>query len=178
VSKALTLRDMTQASGCTPRTVRYYERQGLLRAARSAGGHRLFARAELERLLFIISLREAGWSLEEVEALLSVRDAAASDQGACSRLDAMLAEHVARLEKKITVLERLRDDLTGTQNLLAVCTECTEARPEVDCEACERMPPLRELPRGFRLAWRARTATPFDERDADGCEESDASADV
>lgn len=178
MGKALTLRDMTQASGCTPRTVRYYERQGLLRAARSAGGHRLFARVELERLQFIISLREAGWSLEEVEALLSVRDAAGSDRGACSRLDAMLADHVARLEKKIEILTRLRDDLTGTQSLLAVCTECTETRPSVDCEACDRMPPVDRLPRGFRLAWRARTGTPFDEHDADGGEESDAPADL
>jgi DNA-binding transcriptional MerR regulator len=178
VGKALTLRDMTQASGCTPRTVRYYERQGLLRAARSAGGHRLFARVELERLQFIISLREAGWSLEEVEALLSVRDAAESDRGACSRLDAMLADHVARLEKKIEILTRLRDDLTGTQSLLAVCTECTETRPSVDCEACDRMPPVDRLPRGFRLAWRARTGTPFDEHDADGAEESDAPTDL
>ena len=176
MGKALTLRDMTQASGCTPRTVRYYERQGLLRAARSAGGHRLFARAELERLQFIISLREAGWSLEEVEALLSVRDAAGDDQGACARLDAMLADHVARLEKKIEVLTRLRDDLTGTHSLLAVCTQCTESRATVDCEACDRMPALDRLPRGFRLAWRARAGTPFDEHDADGGEDSDAPA--
>lgn len=172
MSKALTLRDMTQASGCTPRTVRYYERQGLLRAARSAGGHRLFARVELERLQLIISLREAGWSLEEVEALLSVRDAAASDKDACVRLDAMLADHVSRLEKKIAVLERLRADLTGTQSLLAVCTECTETHATVDCGACDRLPPIDTLPRGFRLAWRARTGSPFDEHDADGTEDS------
>lgn len=174
MGKALTLGDMTQASGCTPRTVRYYERQGLLRAVRSAGGHRLFARVELERLQFIISLREAGWSLEEVESLLSVRDAAGTDHGACGQLDAMLAQHVAQLEKKIEVLTRLRDDLTGTQTLLAVCSQCTETNRVVDCEACDRMPPLDRLPRGFRLAWRTRTGTPFDEHVADGTEDSDA----
>jgi DNA-binding transcriptional MerR regulator len=177
MGKTLTLGDMTQASGCTPRTVRYYERQGLLRAVRSAGGHRLFARVELERLQFIISLREAGWSLEEVESLLSVREAAGSagtDHGACVRLDAMLAQHVAQLEKKIELLTRLRDDLTGTQSLLAVCSQCTETNPAVDCEACDRMPPLDRLPRGFRLTWRTRAGTPFDEHVADGSEDSDA----
>lgn len=175
MGKVLTLRDMTQASGCTPRTVRYYERQGLLRAARSAGGHRLFAGVELERLHFIISLREAGWSLEEVEQLFSVRDPVGTDRQACARLDVMLAEQVERLERKIAVLQRLRDDLTGTQSLLAVCSDCTEKQASVDCQACERMPPLGDLPRGFRLAWRARAGTPFDEHDADGCEEVDAS---
>ena len=37
----LTLKDMTAGSGCTPRTVRYYEREGLLQAARSSGDYTL-----------------------------------------------------------------------------------------------------------------------------------------
>ena len=69
----LTLKDMTAGSGCTPRTVRYYEREGLLQAARSSGGHRLFPPGELDRLNFILALREAGVSDQEViEALAHV----------------------------------------------------------------------------------------------------------
>jgi len=176
MTKVLTLKDMTDGSGCTPRTVRYYERQGLLHAARSAGGHRLFAPAQLDRLCFIVSLREAGWSLEEVEALLTVRDAAPTDREACTRLDAMLADHVARLERKIAVLQELRDELTGTQHALAVCGECTGRLTAVaiDCDACERLPPLRDLPRGFRLAWRRDGGPPFDELAADGSDDAPA----
>src|SRR6186713_2428940 len=102
---------MIAGSGCTPRTVRYYEREGLLRADRSVGGHRLFPAGELDRLRFIVSLREAGWALEDVEALLAVRDAAPNDAQAWSQLHAALGEHVARIEAKIALLNRLREDL-------------------------------------------------------------------
>ena len=166
----LTLKDMTGGSGCTPRTVRYYERQGLLRASRTAGGHRMFAQAELQRLLFIVGLREAGWTLEEVEALLHVRGDGEADREGVARLDVLLAAHIARLERKIELLARMRDDLASTHALLAVCAQCTSTAVRVECEACERVPALSRLPQGFRLAWRAREldgAPAFDEPAAD-----------
>ena len=169
-SRYLTLKDMTGGSGCAPRTVRYYERQGLLRAARSAGGHRLFAEAELERLNFIIALRESGCTLEEVETLLQTRDAADSDRAAVERLEALLAGHIARLEAKLDVLSKLRRDLQGTHDLLQVCGGCTSRGERVECEACDRVPPLTSLPHGFRLTWRARELDgrpPYDEAAAE-----------
>ncbi|MCA9694730.1 MAG: MerR family transcriptional regulator [Myxococcales bacterium] len=151
----LTLKDMTQGSGCTPRTVRYYERQGLLHASRSSGGHRLFSPGELDRLIFIISLREAGWSLDEVTALFSIRDSAPGDQVACNKLQSLVSTHLDRLQQKISILSRLHDDLRATQRLLSVCTECTDGGPPPACGTCERVPPLAEQPHGFRLSWRA-----------------------
>jgi len=150
----LTLKDMTSGGGCTPRTVRYYERQGLLRADRSAGGHRLFAVSELERLNFVIALREAGWALEEIVELLGARDAAANDQSAVGRLDALLQLHIDALEKKLAVLGRLREDLRATHSALRVCQVCTTEHEAVSCETCVKLPELVELPRGFRVTWR------------------------
>lgn len=168
----LTLKDMTRGSGCTARTVRYYERQGLLQAARSAGGHRQFELAQLERLSFIISLREAGWALDQIETFLSARGGANTDREAVSRLDGMLAAHVDNLTRKIEVLTRLRADLEGTQSLLQVCGGCTTSGDAVECERCDRVPPLGRLPHGFRLTWRARELhadpdRPFDDAAAD-----------
>ncbi len=176
----LTLKDMTQGSGCTPRTVRYYERQGLLRALRSAGGHRLFAVSELERLNFIISLREAGWTLEEVTEFLAIREASGTDAVAVERLEAELRRQADRLERKIAVLQRLRADFRCTSALLSVCEECSATQPRVECEACGRVPPLEELPRCFRLVWRARElegAEVYDEAAADGSEDDDDASD-
>jgi DNA-binding transcriptional MerR regulator len=172
----LTLKDMTRGSGCTPRTVRYYERQGLLRALRSTGGHRLFAASELERLNFIISLREAGWSLDEVTDFLKIRQEAENDADACARLDEILATQAERLQQKIALLEELRKDLGTTAQLLPVCGQCTSLQPRVDCQTCERVPDLNSLPRAFRLIWRARElegASMYDEREADGIELDD-----
>ena len=160
----LTLKDMTAGSGCTPRTVRYYEREGLLQAARSSGGHRLFPPGELDRLNFIQALREAGWSLEEITALLAVRDQTRPDHHACRQLAGMVSGHIAQLEQKISLLNRLRDDLMATREALAVCSECTVTPGKtVACQACTRLPELAALPQGFRNSWRgaeARSALP------------------
>jgi len=149
----LTLKDMIQGSGCTPRTVRYYEREGLLKATRSGGGHRLFRPTELDRLNFIIGLREAGWSLEEITSLLSIRTRAGEDRGACRELTAEIASHIDRLQQKIETLTKLQRDLQETQRFLAVCSECTDEGRALVCAKCDRLPA--EQPAGFRLTWLA-----------------------
>ena len=161
----LTLKDMIQGSGCTPRTVRYYERQGLLSATRSSGGHRLFLPTELERLNFIISLREAGWSLEEITSLLSIRSRADGDRDAARELTEEIAGHIDRLKQKIGVLTKLHADLQETRRFLVVCSQCTDEdkRLAAGCENCERLPA--DQPAGFRLTWLAegRRTTEFDD---------------
>lgn len=152
----LTLGDMTRGGGCTPRTVRYYERQGLLRASRSAGGHRLFTASELERLKLIIALREAGWTLEEVTECLGVREGAASDAAACATLATRLETRITEIERKVAALEQLGRDLRATAAVLPTCGECTQAEQRVDCQSCARVPPLEALPRAFRVIWRGR----------------------
>ncbi|MGH1349133.1 MAG: MerR family transcriptional regulator [Nannocystales bacterium] len=147
---------MTEGAGCTPRTVRYYERQGLLTAERTAGGHRQFAPAELERLEFVIALREAGWSLEDVTALLQMRDTAASDADATASLRTVLDEQIEALHRKLELLQRLRDEFGETAELLTVCGTCTAVQLRVSCEGCERLPDLGALPRPFRQIWRTR----------------------
>lgn len=153
--RTLSLKDMLAGSGCTPRTVRFYEREGLLRATRTRGGHRAFSPTELDRLNFIVALREAGWSLEEIAELLAVRGAAASDRDACLQLERTLGARLGELERKLDVLTRLRSDLEGTRQALAVCRDCTQVAPDrACCLGCTRLPEPTELPRGFRLTWR------------------------
>lgn len=155
----LTLKDMIGGSGCTARTVRYYERQGLLRAARTSGGHRLFSPAELDRLNFIIALREAGWSLEEIATLLGARDTAATDREALQGLERTLDLQIQQLTHKLDALNRLQADLKETRQTLAVCRTCTAECAKVDdCHACPRLPRLPALPHGFRLTWRGEEA--------------------
>jgi DNA-binding transcriptional MerR regulator len=153
--RSLSLKDMLAGSGCTPRTVRFYEREGLLRAKRTRGGHRAFSPVELDRLNFIVALREAGWSLEEIARLLGTRETAGSAREAARELDQTLSVRIGELERKLELLTRLRGDLEATRKALAVCTDCTQAPADpARCNECTRLPQLAELPRGFRLTWR------------------------
>lgn len=154
-ARLLTLKDMLAGSGCTPRTVRFYEREGLLRATRTRGGHRSFLPAELDRLNFILALREAGRSLEEITQILATRDNAGDDPKACQQLDQTLGDQLAELDRKLAVLHRLRDDLEETRKVLAVCRECSRENTDRSrCAGCTRLPELSQLPRSFRLTWR------------------------
>jgi MerR family transcriptional regulator/heat shock protein HspR len=57
-----------------PQTLRLYEREGLIKPARSAGNTRLYDAKTLERLELILTLtREMGVNLAGVEVILNMR---------------------------------------------------------------------------------------------------------
>src|SRR5690242_17509448 len=70
--------EFAKATGTTPRTVRYYEEIGLLHASdeRSAGEHREYTEADVERLLEVVRLKHLlGLSLEELRDVMQGEDA-------------------------------------------------------------------------------------------------------
>ena len=71
-TRLLRINEVAAEAGLTTRAIRYYEEIGLLQpAARSDGDYRLYDQSDLERLLFIRSLRDdAGFSLAQIGQLL------------------------------------------------------------------------------------------------------------
>src|SRR6266498_3467771 len=67
----LTVGEVAHRSGFAPSALRFYERQGLVHATRTAGGQRRYQRNVLRRLAFIRAARNVGLSLDEVAAALS-----------------------------------------------------------------------------------------------------------
>jgi MerR family transcriptional regulator, repressor of the yfmOP operon len=70
--RLLRINEVAAETGLTTRAIRYYEELGLLEpAARSEGAYRLYDQSDLDRLLFIRSLRDdAGFSLAQIGQLL------------------------------------------------------------------------------------------------------------
>jgi MerR family redox-sensitive transcriptional activator SoxR len=105
----LTVGELSRRSGIAASALRFYEREGLIKASRTAGGQRRFERAMLRRLAFIRAARNIGLSLEEVREALSrlpdSRTPTKADWTAISRLWRQ------RLNERIEALERLRDGL-------------------------------------------------------------------
>ena len=63
---------LARATGLTVRTLHYYDEIGLLPpSARLAGGHRLYDAADVARLYRIIRLRQLGFPLDQVDAVLA-----------------------------------------------------------------------------------------------------------
>ncbi|NPV92391.1 MAG: MerR family transcriptional regulator [Firmicutes bacterium] len=91
--------EVSRMTGLTIRTLHHYDRERLLSPSRQTdSGHRLYTREDLARLQQIMSLRQLGFSLEEVrECLASPR----FSPGEVVRL------HLARVRERIELEQRL-----------------------------------------------------------------------
>ena len=105
---------LAKQSGVPIDTVRHYERIGLLKpAVRLASGYRRYGDVEQKRLRFIRRGKALGFTLEEIQELLSLsasRNVSQVRQAANARL--------ADVERRIAELGRVRDSL---RQLIAAC---------------------------------------------------------
>ena len=113
----LTRGALARLTGCNLETVRYYETVGLIPPPpRSAGGHRLYDRAHLVRLRFILRARALGFGLDAVRGLLGLGDGSVPD---CAAVRDRAQAHLAQVRDKIADLRRIEAVLADT------VTRCT-----------------------------------------------------
>jgi DNA-binding transcriptional MerR regulator len=104
--------EISEISGLSARTVRYYEELELLPGVRRrAGGRRVYGEDELERIRFIQRLKTLGLSLAEIRELSLVYAIGGSTHAMLLRLDELLARHLRELDQRIRELSGLRDDI-------------------------------------------------------------------
>ena len=121
MSKSLSIGTLADFTGCKVVTIRYYERIGILpEPGRSAGGHRVYDRHHLERLMFIRKARELGFPLETVRGLLALSER--SDDAPCAEVDKMAAARLREVKAKIADLRALESTL---ERLLKQCGHTT-----------------------------------------------------
>lgn len=99
-----------ERTGVAPSALRYYEDEGLIRSERNPSGHRRYPREVIRRVSFIRVAQQVGLSLDEIRAALAtLPDGRTPTQRDWERL---AESWRPRLEERIAMLERLRDDLT------------------------------------------------------------------
>jgi MerR family redox-sensitive transcriptional activator SoxR len=109
--ETLAIGDFAARSGVAPSALRYYEKEGLIRSTRTGGNQRRYQRSELRRVAFIRIAQQVGVSLDEIRhALEALPENRTPTKADWSRLSARWRR---RLEERITLMERLRDQLTG-----------------------------------------------------------------
>jgi MerR family mercuric resistance operon transcriptional regulator len=127
--QAMTIGRLAEAAQVNVETVRYYHRRGLLSAPpRPNGGIRRYPTEALTRLRFIKRAQSLGFSLEDVQALLSL-----DDGRACSAARA-IGEH-----KLADVQQRLKDLHTLEQALQHLVRRCSSSKGKVACPLIEAL---------------------------------------
>src|SRR5947209_1613797 len=101
--EALKVGELARRTGLTVRTLHHYDEIGLLRPSlHTESGHRLYTAGDVARLQQVLSLRQLGFSLEEVRGCL--------DRPGFSPLE-VLRLHVARLREQIGLQQKLCERL-------------------------------------------------------------------
>ena len=106
---ALTSSKLAKAAGVNVETLRYYIRRGLLpEPPRRESGYRMYPPENVERLRFIKSAQELGFTLEEIQQLLSLR---VDENATAGDVRRQSEEKVAQIDAKIAALQQMRDAL-------------------------------------------------------------------
>lgn len=104
----LSIGKLAKLAGVNIDTVRYYERNGLLApGTRLASGYRRYGDFELARLRFIRRAQKLGFSLKEIDSLLSL-----SARRNVAQIKRAAQQKLADVEARIADLQRMREGLS------------------------------------------------------------------
>jgi MerR family transcriptional regulator, copper efflux regulator len=104
--------DLTQRAGVTQRTVRYYESIGLLPPGEREGhGQHYYGEETLARLQKIDQLKKLGLSLDEIRDVIDLYFTDPSGIQPKQKVLAILRQHLAEADRKISGLQQFRADL-------------------------------------------------------------------
>lgn len=116
--------ELADAAGVPTRTIRFYERRGLLPDPRRApNGYRVYDAATLNRLRFIRTAQAAGLTLAEVRSITEIRDDGITP---CTHVEALL-------ETKLAEVRRRRQQLTALEGELEHLVERSHHLDPADC---------------------------------------------
>ncbi len=100
--------DAAAASGVSAKMIRHYEAIGLVTAARSANGYRVYAERDVAALRFVRHARDLGFRLEDARRLLALW----RDRGrASAEVKRLALAHVEALEAKAELLRSMAASL-------------------------------------------------------------------
>jgi len=100
---------VARATGLSVDTIRFYEKEDLLREPeRSEGGFRLYSTRDIEHLHFIHKAQELGFSLAEIRELLLIQDERTE---ACTHVRHVIQSRLGTVRGKIEDLKRLERQL-------------------------------------------------------------------
>jgi MerR family mercuric resistance operon transcriptional regulator len=90
-------------------TIRFYEKEGLLREPERSEGGWLYSAQDVENLHFIHKAQELGFSLAEIRELLLIQDERTE---ACTHVRDLIRNRLSAVRGKIEDLKRLERHLT------------------------------------------------------------------
>ncbi len=112
----MTIGALARAAGVNVQTIRFYERKGLIPPPpRTGSGYRQYTEDTLRRIHFIKHAQEIGFSLREIDELLSLR---IDESKACTDVQRHAREKIVEVDRRIHKLEQMKQVLA---RLVVLC---------------------------------------------------------
>jgi len=129
--KGLRVGEVARRAGVRLQTIHYYERRGLLsKPPRTASNYRAYPEEAVLRVLFVKRAQELGFTLREIEELLSLRAASGTR---CADVRARAEAKVRDIDARLHLLQAMRKALTK------LIGECSGERPVAQCPILEAL---------------------------------------
>jgi MerR family Zn(II)-responsive transcriptional regulator of zntA len=113
----LKISELSEQTGLSAHTLRYYEKHGLINASnRSEAGYRFYTDSDVRRVEFVKTARNTGFSLEDIGQLLSIRVDKLSHS--CQEVTDITRKKLDEVNAKLTELQSMQQTL---QLLLESC---------------------------------------------------------
>lgn len=129
--------DLAREFGITPRTIRFWEDQGLIFPGRD-GQTRVFSRRDRTRLKLALRGKRLGLSLAEIREMIDMYDTARDESSQLLKFLDVLAERRAAFERQREDIEAVLDEIAGFEE---VCRELL-AREAAAGAAAEKSAPV------------------------------------
>lgn len=107
--------DLAEKLGITTRTIRLYEKMGLVDPPkRTEGKVRYYEKADVKRFKFVLKVKALGLSLEEMKELAELFDKEQKvPNKIMPRLIELLDTHLKNIKEKVATLQSLDKDITA-----------------------------------------------------------------
>lgn len=107
--------DLAEKLGITTRTIRLYEKMGLVDPPkRTEGNVRYYEKADVKRFKFVLKVKELGLSLEEMKELADLFNKEQKvPNKIMPRLIELLDTHLNNIKQKVSTLQSLDKDITA-----------------------------------------------------------------
>jgi len=126
-----TIGKMAKLAQISRDTIRFYEREGLIeKPCRLDNGYRIYSEKTIARLQFIQRAKKMGFTLKEIDELLSIRQ---TTQNTCDEAKQQIIRKIENVQEKLLELNRL------SRALKALSSNCKKNREQNECPLLEAL---------------------------------------
>ncbi|MBE9640498.1 MerR family transcriptional regulator [Salipiger mangrovisoli] len=136
MDKLFSISDLSKELGVTPRTIRFYEEQGLVLPQR-VGTNRIYTSRDRGRLILILRGKRLGFTLKDIREYLDLYDADPTQREQIDTLLGKVRQRIAELDEQF---ETLRVTLKELREIEQMSLDALERHEKAAARFTSRTP--------------------------------------